>query len=142
MDITSVVVEVAGALLAILVPVILAYVGYWAKRALAALETKRYADALREYDVELYARLMDAGRAAIGMAKDRAVSFTEAEVKPFLYKTAQEVSDAFSSKTGVRVDLNEKRVDALIAIAIESAKRAYELEQAGYSRPMTPPSPR
>jgi hypothetical protein len=126
MDVTEAVMQLATALLAVVIPVVVAYVGYYAKRALEALEVKKYAEALREYDMALYARLMDAGKVAVELAHDRAEAFTESEIKPYLYAQAEEVSRSFSEKAGVRVDLSRERVDALIELAVREAEKAWK----------------
>lgn len=128
MDVTEVIMQLATAALAVAIPVIVAYLAYYAKLALKALETKKYAEALKSFDAELYVRLSEAGQVALEMAADKAVSFGQRDVKPYLYKIASETSKAFREKAGVRIDLNQQRVDTLIELAIREAKKAIEQE--------------
>ena len=138
MDITELLMQVATALIGVLVPLVAGVVGYYAQKALKALEVKKYAEALREYDAALYERLVEAGHVALAMARDRTILFGEENIQPYLYRQAAEVSRAFSEKTGVRVDLNEERINVLIKLAMIEAKNALR-DQDG--RPLPPPPP-
>jgi hypothetical protein len=125
MDVTEAVMQLAVALIGVLVPLIVAYVAFYVQKALKALEVKKYAEALREYDMALYDALAEAGRAAVAKARDEAEEFASSDIRPFLYRQAAEVSRSFSKKAGVRVDLNEQRVDALVELAVREAEEAW-----------------
>lgn len=122
LDITEPLMQLAVTLISVLTPVIVAAAAVWAKKALAALEVEKYADALKKYDENLYSAVMDAGEAAAAKLLDSAQNFAEKDVRNYIIETALEVADVFEKRAGVRVDFSSERLDDLIELAVVRAR--------------------
>lgn len=124
--ITNAVMEIAIAVVGLVVAAVVGYVGRAVKRALDSEEVRRYSEALKNFDEDLYASLTDLGVAVEEKIRDDATSFTEGDRYHLIRKSIIREANNFARKSGVNAEFNEEKIDALTRAAIREGGRAWE----------------
>lgn len=123
---TDVVLQVAAAVLSLVVSVVVTYVGIAAKRVLDSKQTREWSEALRNFDEDLYASLEDLGAAVEEKIRDEATSFTRSDRYDMVTDAILEKANSFSKKTGVNAEFSEEHLDALVRAAMREGRDAWE----------------
>jgi hypothetical protein len=119
MDITNIVTTLATGVIAALLPVLVAFIVAYARRAVAAFETSKYAAAYATLDPTLRDAIDTAAAEAMSRAVDAADEFSRDDVELHIVDAVSEAQDALEHATGVRVDLQPQHIDSLINVALE-----------------------
>jgi hypothetical protein len=53
------------------------------------------------------------------------VRFAHSDVSLYVYEQAEKLTDAFAEKADMKVDLNDRRAEALLDLAVEHAKETW-----------------
>lgn len=126
MDLTEILVTAAGAVITAGVPIVIAFAVAYAKRAVAAFETSKYADAYAALDPVVQSAIETAAAEALTRAVDEADRFDRDNVQPWIANRAAEAANALGKAAGVRVDLQPSHIYGLVTLAADEVNTALD----------------
>ena len=136
MDYTEIAISIMTAVITCAVPVLVAFAVAYGRKAVAALETSKYAEAYQSLDPIVRDAVEAAAGNAVRMAKDSAIRFGgRADVRSFVLDAATKAAAGLGEAAGVRVDLQRSHVIDLAEIATDAALA--ELDELDVEPPIT-----
>lgn len=121
MDYTEIAMSIMTAVITCAVPVLVAFAVAYGRKAVAAIETSKYAEAYQSLDPIVRDAIAVAASNAVRKAADEATRFGQSEVRPYIKAAATTAVAGLAEATGVRVDLQRRHVDELIDLAVSEA---------------------
>lgn len=123
--ITSGILEIAIALVGLVVAAVVTWVGNAAKKLADSKQVESYTRALREFDQEIWQQSVELGRAISDSAVRKAADFDDSQTYNDLQEMILGFANRYAQKTGVRTDFTQDHLDALIRVAQTEARKAW-----------------
>lgn len=123
---TGAIMEIAISIVGLVAAVVVGYIGRTAKRTLDSKQVRRYSEALRNFDEDLYASLADLGAAVEEKIRDSATDYHESDRYRMLEGATLEHANQFGRKTGVNVEFTAEDLEALVRAAMREGRVAWE----------------
>lgn len=131
--ITAGIMEIAIAIVGLVVAAVVGYVGTAAKKVLDSKQVREYSEAVKNFDEDMYASLVDLGASIEDKIRDEASNLIESDRYNAVKEAIVQKASIYASKTGVKVQFSEEELDALVNTAIREGKSAWRRSQPSHS---------
>lgn len=124
------VLEIAAALVSLVVAVVVGYLAKTTKAVLDSQQTKKYTEALERFDPMISQAVRQLAMSALAKVEDAGDSLTDGEARDWVRERALDYAVEFRARTGIEFDPNIV-VDKVLDEAIVQARKSW-IESYGY----------
>lgn len=123
--ITEAALEIAAAILSIVVAVAAAYLARAKKAVYESEQVRRYVEAVNTFDQDIFAMINVTARAAAVKASDLSDELASGEEFAWAYDKVADYVNKTAAATGVRIRFTDEHLQSLVRGALEDARKHF-----------------